>query len=108
MIPQVKMCLREKSMVIRTDASTQIDTGHLMHCLALAQAWEDAGGQVVFITACQSEALLQRLREEGFDIHLLTHSYPDPGDWDFTEDILDEHPELVAINAPLRQKELGE
>ena len=100
--------MKEKQLLIRVDASTQIGTGHLMRCLALAQAWKDASGQVVFITACHSEALLQQLREERFDIHLLTHSYPDPGDWDFAEDILDEHPELVAINAHIRQKELGE
>ena len=39
----------EKHLVIRVDASTQIGTGHLMRCLALAQAWKDAGGQVTFI-----------------------------------------------------------
>ncbi len=83
--------LEEKPLIIRVDASSQIGTGHLMRCLALGQAWKDAGGRVIFITACQSEGLLQWLREEEFDIHLLAKPYPDAGDWDYTKDILAAH-----------------
>ena len=89
--------LEEKQLLIRADASTQIGTGHLMRCLALAQALKDAGGNVVFITACQSDDLLQRLREEGFNIHILAHPYPDPGDWDYTKDILAAHPDAWVV-----------
>jgi len=32
-------------LLIRADADTQIGTGHLMRCLALGQAWQDAGGR---------------------------------------------------------------
>jgi len=39
-----------------------------MRCLALGQAWRDAGGDVVFSTACTNTALLNRLIEEGFDV----------------------------------------
>lgn len=83
--------------MIRADASTKIGIGHLMRCLALAQAWKDTGGQVIFITACQSEELLQRLREEGFDIHLLGRPYPDPSDWDRTKDVLASHPNAWVV-----------
>jgi UDP-2,4-diacetamido-2,4,6-trideoxy-beta-L-altropyranose hydrolase len=76
------------SLVIRADAGTQIGMGHLMRCLALTQAWKDSYGQVVCITACQSESLLQRLREEGFDVHLLARPYPDAGDWEYTKNML--------------------
>jgi spore coat polysaccharide biosynthesis predicted glycosyltransferase SpsG len=55
-------------LLIRADASTRIGTGHLMRCLALAQAWKDSGKGVVFITACESSSLLQRLSDEGFQI----------------------------------------
>ena len=73
---------------IRADASMQTGTGHLMRCLALAQGWKDVGGEVTFITACQDEGLLQRLRDEEFDIKLLTSAYPDTADWNSTRDIL--------------------
>ena len=88
---------KERHLIIRADASTEIGTGHLMRCLALAQAWKDAGGQVVFITACQSEALLPQLEEEGFDIRLLARSYPDAGDWESTRDILVAYPNAWVV-----------
>jgi len=84
-------------LLIRTDASTKIGTGHLMRCLALAQAWKDAGGKVAFITACRNEGLLERLREEGFEVHLLSSSYPDPGDWEVTKNVLARHPDAWVV-----------
>lgn len=44
-------------LIIRTDARTQIGTGHIMRCLALAQSWRDSGGEVTLITTCQVEEL---------------------------------------------------
>ncbi|MFX0195111.1 MAG: UDP-2,4-diacetamido-2,4,6-trideoxy-beta-L-altropyranose hydrolase [Candidatus Hodarchaeota archaeon] len=82
----------KRNLVIRADANARMGIGHFMRCLALAQGWKAQGGKVTFITACQSEGLLQRLREEGFDIHLLIDSYPDTSDWDYTRDVLAAHP----------------
>ncbi len=81
-----------ESLLIRADASTQMGTGHLMRCLALGQAWKDAGGEVIFITTCQNGGLLQRLRQEGFSLHTLAAPYPDHADWDYTKEILTTHP----------------
>ena len=86
-----------KHLIIRADASTEVGTGHVMRCLALGQAWKDAGGNVVFVTACQSEGLLQRLAEEGFEVHVLSQSYPDQSDWDHTKQLLVEHPDAWMV-----------
>jgi len=82
----------KRTLVIRADASTQIGTGHLMRCLALAQAWQDNGGKAVFITACGSPALKQRLRNEGFGVVELQRTYPDPADLETTKNVLAAHP----------------
>lgn len=51
-------------LVIRADANTQIGTGHIMRCLALAQAWQDGGGEAIFMMAMKVPALEERLKSE--------------------------------------------
>lgn len=57
-----------KILLIRADASSKIGTGHLMRCLALAQAWKDAGGRTVFLMATKVPALEHRLHPEGMEV----------------------------------------
>jgi UDP-2,4-diacetamido-2,4,6-trideoxy-beta-L-altropyranose hydrolase len=45
-----------------------------MRCLALAQAWQDSGGQCIFAMAESTPAIEQRLREEGMEVEQLTAS----------------------------------
>ncbi|MBU4175869.1 MAG: UDP-2,4-diacetamido-2,4,6-trideoxy-beta-L-altropyranose hydrolase [Actinobacteria bacterium] len=87
----------EENLIIRADASTQIGSGHFMRCLALAQAWKDAGGEVIFITACQNEGLLQRLKVEDFKVYVLACSHPDPIDWNYTREILAAYPDAWVV-----------
>jgi spore coat polysaccharide biosynthesis predicted glycosyltransferase SpsG len=92
------------SLVIRADANAQMGMGHLMRCLALAQGWKARGGQVTFITACESDGL--------------ERSYPDPAGWDSTSHTLaahlgawvvleEHHPEWLEINQDVQKKKIG-
>jgi len=56
------------TLLIRADAGVTIGTGHVMRCLALAQAWQDAGGSVTFAMAQSTSAINERLHNEGFRV----------------------------------------
>jgi spore coat polysaccharide biosynthesis predicted glycosyltransferase SpsG/RimJ/RimL family protein N-acetyltransferase len=51
-------------LLIRADASSQMGTGHVMRCIALAQAWLRRGGAVQFLMASSTPAIQERLSKE--------------------------------------------
>lgn len=71
-------------LLIRADANTKIGTGHIMRCIALAQAWQDQGGAVTFLSHCDSEAIRQRIIDEGFEFISIERPHPDPSDLEDT------------------------
>ncbi len=52
------------TLLVRADAGAAIGTGHVMRCLALAQAWIDAGGAAKFLSAGLPEGTAERLARE--------------------------------------------
>lgn len=58
-------------IVIRTDASLQIGTGHVMRCLTLADALKAAGAQCHFICREHPGNLISQIRRRGFSVSVL-------------------------------------
>ncbi len=68
-------------LMIRADADSIMGTGHVMRCLALAEAWRDRGGEVLFVGRIEPEALRQRIEcEEEAGLIDLADRHPDPAD----------------------------
>lgn len=51
-------------LVFGAECGTEIGTGHVMRCLALAQSWKRSGGNVTFLLPEGSPAIEQRIRNE--------------------------------------------
>jgi UDP-2,4-diacetamido-2,4,6-trideoxy-beta-L-altropyranose hydrolase len=85
---------------IRADASVQIGTGHIMRCIALAQTWQEGGGDVTFLSHCENKALRQRIINEGFDFIPVKKFHPDHSDLIQTLNIMKRYAPSTQRSAP--------
>ena len=68
-------------IAFRVDANATIGTGHVMRCLALAQALAARGSQCLFI--CRADglgALAERIRQDGHQLATLPEGAASPSD----------------------------
>lgn len=56
------------ALLLRADGDAHIGTGHVMRCLALAQAWQDAGGKATFLMAVSTPTLVERVKSEEIEV----------------------------------------
>jgi UDP-2,4-diacetamido-2,4,6-trideoxy-beta-L-altropyranose hydrolase len=75
------------NLLFRTDASVAMGTGHVMRCLALAQAWVDAGGNATFAMAEATPSLEARLRIERMNVTRLAVVAGSAEDWSQTAEL---------------------
>ncbi len=58
-------------VMFRSDASVEIGTGHVMRCLTLADALKAAGAECHFVCRAHVGHLLERIRQQGHQVHEL-------------------------------------
>ena len=70
------ICMR---VAFRTDASSQIGTGHVMRCLTLADALREESVECQFVCREHEGHLMGYIRSRGYQLHALsTPQVPDP------------------------------
>src|SRR5256885_10177192 len=57
-----------RDLVVRCDASVATGTGHVMRCIALAQALQDVGGRTTFVMAQSVGGIQPRLAQESCEV----------------------------------------
>jgi UDP-2,4-diacetamido-2,4,6-trideoxy-beta-L-altropyranose hydrolase len=93
--------------LIRTDASVQIGSGHVMRCLTLAEALSSRGDDVVFVCREHPGNLIDRIRAAGYKVLSLPYSasmiaeqYPDEyARWLVVDQKIDAVETLAALQA---------
>ncbi|SDH15348.1 PseG/SpsG family protein [Roseospirillum parvum] len=58
-------------LLVRADGDGTMGAGHVLRCLAVAQAWMGRGGTVAWAAAALSPGLADRLAAEGLAVHAL-------------------------------------
>lgn len=76
--------VNKKNLLIRTDANSLIGAGHIMRCIAVAEAWQTYGGNPVILSNCNSHVIKKRVKDKNITIIEVKSIHPDPFDLNFT------------------------
>ena len=60
--------MKRGALLVRADSTVASGTGHVMRCLALAQAWQRGGGNVIFAMSRCALSLRERLHRERIEV----------------------------------------
>ncbi|HEY3902196.1 MAG TPA: UDP-2,4-diacetamido-2,4,6-trideoxy-beta-L-altropyranose hydrolase [Chthoniobacter sp.] len=69
-----RLLTTEPVLMVRADMSAGIGSGHMMRCLALAQAWQADGGRAVFLSHDAPKSMVEELREQQFPVQSQPHT----------------------------------
>ena len=67
-MPSKQKSLAMAKVLVRADASSKIGTGHIMRCLVLAEAFQENGDDVVFLTRPLMGNMDQKITNSGFEV----------------------------------------
>ena len=74
--------------IIRADSYKEIGTGHIVRCLALAEQFKVSGGDVTFVSHCESDFLIDQILSVGCEFIPLTCTFPNQIDLQTTLSVI--------------------
>lgn len=89
--------IQPRPLLLRADASPAIGTGHVMRCLALAEAWQAAGGEVLLLSSALPAPLKERAGSQGVDVVDLPAGFQEDEDTRFTAQTAAQHGALWVV-----------